>query len=569
MHGRSSGGARPTYVLPHWVRGLTLGTGAALLLGFAGRDMEGFPRASVLLALYLLVLATAADVIWHVWTCRKPSAVAALSGSRETVPCYSERLRLWVSSGAVGLAAATTALHGGDAMSVLRAWGELHRWAPPDIALRITPSAVSAHQPFHVTVTVDGGLAGRYRCEWQEPLGEWSSSANSCEIQGRAPLHFVEPAWPTRLVAVAAKVFDGDRLLGITPAETLTVRYAPMVELLADRARIIQGQKAEFSVRIDGHAPGADDRCRWTVGGEFASSERCTLSYTGKELTSSPSTTVQVAVEVENTANRSTGTAHAALAVEQPPRYTVYLVDASRRMAQQTSTGTLLETVKNDLVDGLSNTDLGKDYLGVATFGEDGSHPLCSQNVQVPYPVQPVHLNEVKSVLYLLQPVAFDAPFFSALLKGLMLLRPYAEPAAQHASFALVSIAAGLDTCAGARPDDGLRALDAVLNGVRAMTRRLDGRLLTLTIGIGATDRDKRQWIALAKFAPTKSPFVILPTADIVTLHQALKAVAQLGSRDYDARLDACADLVRILRTRSLDAGAGQVERYCRTLSIP
>lgn len=542
--------------------------GAAVILGFAGRDLEGFPRAAMLLALYLLVLATAADVIWHVWTCRKPAAVAALSGSGETVPCYTEPLRLWVTIGAVGLAAATTTLYGGDAMAVLRAWGELHRWAPPDIALKMTPSAVSARQPFRLSVMVDHGVASRYRCEWQGPVGEWSSE-NACDIQGRAPLHFVQPDWPTRRVPVAAKVFDGDRLLGVTPGETLTVRYAPMVEILVDKTRIIQGQKAELSARVDGHVPGPDDRCRWTVGGEFASSERCTFSYAGKELASSPSTAVRIGVEVENATNHSAGTAEATLAVDQPQRYFVYLVDASHRMAQQSPTGTLLDNVKNDLIDGLSNTDLGKEYLGIATFGGDGSHPVCYQNVQVPYPVQPVNLNEVKSVLYLLQPVAPDAPFATALLQGLTLFHPYAQHAAQRASFALVNVAAGLDTCGGLRPEAALKMPNAVMDGVRAMTARLNGRLLTLTIGIGASDRDRQQWIALAKLAPTESPYVIIPAPDIATLNQALKAAVQLGSRDYDARLAACADLARILRARSLDAGAAQVERYCRTLSTP
>jgi hypothetical protein len=566
--GRPTRSVRQPYVIPHWVRGLALGVGAAALLRILGKDADGFPRAAVLLALFLLVLAAAADVIWQVWTCRKPAAVAALSGSGEMVPCYTERLRLWVTGGAVVLAAATTSLHGGDAMSVLRAWGQLHRWAPPDLALRVTPSAVSAHQPFHLTVLVDHSVASRYRCEWQGPVGEWAGES-TCDIQRSAPLHFVQPDWPTRRISVAAKVFDGDRLLGVTPDQTITIGYAPMVELIADKTHIIQGQKAEFSVRVDGHAPGPDDRCRWTVRGEFASSDRCTFSYLGKELASSPSATVQIAVEVENTSNRSAGTANATLTVDQPQRYIIYLVDASRRMAQQTPTGLLLDNVKNDLVEGLSTTDPGREYLGVATFGQDGSRPACYQNVQVPYPVQPLDLTQVKSVLYLLQPGAPDAPLASALLRSLSLLHPYARQVAERASFAVVSVAAGLDTCAGRRPEDGIKALEAVMDGVRQMTARLQGRLLTLTIGVGTSDQDRRQWTTLAKFVPTESPYVIIPAPDVVTLGQALRAAVQLGSRDYDARQAACGDLARILRTRGFDAGGAQVERYCRTLSLP
>lgn len=559
---------RQPYVIPHWLRGLAVGAGAAVLLRIVGREGDGFPRAAALLALFLLVLAAGADVVWHVWTCRKPAAVAALSGSGETVPCYPERLRLWVTGVAVALAAAATSLHGGDAMSVLRAWGQLHRWAPPDLALRITPPAVSAHQPFRLTVMVDHGVASRHRCEWQGPVGEWAGES-TCDIQRSAPLHFVQPDWPTRRLLVSAKVFDGDRLLGVTPDQTITISYAPMVELLADKTRIIQGQKAEFSVRVDGHAPGPDDRCRWTVRGEFASSERCTFSYLGKELASSPSASVRIAVEVENSSNRSVGTAETTVTVDQPQRYFIYLVDASRRMAQQTPTGLLLDNVKNDLVEGLSSTDLGKENLGVATFGQDGSRPPCYQNVQVPYPVQPLDLAQLKSVLYLLQPGAPDAPLASALLRSLSLLQPYARQASERASFAVVSVAAGFDTCAARREEDAMKAVESVMDGVREMTSRLQGRLLTLTIGVGTSEPDRRQWITLAKFVPTESPYVILPAPDVVTRAQALKAAAQLGSRDYDARQAACGDLARILRARGLDAGGAQVERYCRTLSTP
>lgn len=548
------------------MRGLVLGVGAAVVLRLVGRDLEGFPRAALLLALYLLVLAAGADVVWHVWICRKPAAVAALSGSGEMVPCYSDGLRLWVTGGAIALAAATTALYGGDAMTVLRAWVQLHRLAPPELVLRVVPSSVPVHQPFHLTVMVDNSVASRYRCEWQGVVGEWSAES-TCDAERSAPLHFVEPDWPTRRVAVAAKVFDNDRLLGVTPEATVTVSYAPAVELIAEKTRIIQGQKAEFSARVDGHAPGSGVRCRWTVEGQFASSERCTFSYTGRELAISPSTMVRIGVEIENASNHSVGSAEASLAVDQPQQYLLYLVDASRRMAQLTPTGSLLDNVKNDLIDGLSNTDLGKEYLGVVTLGEDGSHPACYQNVQVPYPVQPHKLSEVKSVLYLLQPGAADAPLASGLLKGLALLRPYAQQVTRPASFALVSVAGGPDTCAGQRPEDTIKVVTAVMDGVRELTTRLNGRLLALTIGIGASDQDRRQWTALAKVTPTESPYVILPAPDVVTLNLALRAAVQLGSRDYDARLTACGDLARILKTRNLEAGAAQVDRYCRTLS--
>lgn len=568
MRGRQTKNVRPPLVLPLWVRGLALGAAAAVVLHFAARDMGGFPRAAVLLALYLLVLATAADLVWHVWTCRTAAPVAALSGGSETVPCYTERSRMWVSGAALALAAATTTLHGGDALAVLRAWVQLHRWAPPSIALTIMPLTVAAHQPFHVTVMVDNGVASRYRCEWQGPVAEWGTE-NSCDTERMAPLHFVEPDWPTRRVPVAAKVFDGDRLLGATPNQTITISYAPVVEIISDKARIIQGQKAEFSVRVDGRAPRADDRCRWTVGGEFASSDRCTFAFTGKDLPSAPSTIVRVAVEVENASIRSAGKAEASLVVDQPQHFIVYMVETSHRMARVTPTGTVLEDVKNDLIDGLSNIDPGRGYLGVGTFGEDQSHPVCYQNVQVPYPIQPLDLNEAKSVLYLLQPGAADAPVATAMLKGLALFRPYAARAAQHASFALVSIAAGLDTCAGARPENTLKALDAIMEGVRTLTARLGGRLLAITIGVGETDQDRRQWDALAKVTPTESPYVIVPAPDIVTLDQSVRAAVQLGSRDYDARLAGCGNLARLLRARNLEAGAGQVERYCRTLSAP
>jgi len=568
MRGRQTKNVRRPLVIPLWVRGLVLGVVAAFVLHLAARDMAGFPRAAVLLALYLLVLATAADLVWHVWTCRMAAPVAALSGGSETVPCYTERSRVWVSTAAVVLAAATTTLHGGDALAVLRSWVQLHRWAPPDITLTITPLTVAAHQPFHITVRVDDGRASRYRCEWQGPVAEWAAET-SCDVQRIAPLHFVEPDWPSRRVPVAAKVFDGDRLLGVTPNQTVTVSYAPVVELTSDKARIIQGQKAEFSVRVDGRVPRADDRCRWTVGGEFASSDRCTFAYTGKELPNAPRTIVRVAVEVENASTRSAGTAEASLVVDQPQRFIVYMLETSHRMAQSTPTGTVLEDVKNDLIDGLSNIDAGKGYLGVGTFGEDQSHPVCYQNVQVPYLIQPLDLGEAKSVLYLLQPGAADAPVATALLRGLALLRPYAPRAAQHATFALVSVAAGLDTCAGKRPEDALKAIEAIMDGVRTMTARLDGRLLVLTIGVGETDQDRRHWDALAKFTPTESPYVIVPAPDIVTLDQSVKAAVQLGSRDYDTRLGGCANLARLLRARNLEAGAGQVERYCRTLTSP
>jgi hypothetical protein len=568
MRGRQVRNASRPLIIPLWVRGLGLGVAAAALLHFSARDLAGFPRAAVLLALYLLVLAATADVIWHVWTSRKPAPVAALSGGSETVPYYSGRARMWVSGAAVALAAVTTTLHGADAMAVLRAWGQLHRWAPPDITLKVTPSAVAAHQPFHITVMVDNSAASAYRCEWQGPVGEWSTG-NSCDIQRTAPLHFVEPDWPSRRIPVAAKVFDGDRLLGMTPGETVTISYAPMVEVTSDKTRIIQGQKAEFGVRVDGHAPGPDDRCRWTVEGEFASSQRCTFSYTGKDLTAAPSTLVRIAVEVENASNRTAGTAQATLVVDQPQHFVLYMVDTSRRMAQPTPSGTVLDEVKNALIDGLSNTDLGKGYLGVGTFGEDGSHPACYQNVQMPYPIQPLDLKEAKNVLYLLQPGAADAPVASALLKGLTSFRPYAHRAGRQASFALISVAAGLDTCAGPRPEDALRALNAIMDGVHKMTAELNDRLLTLTIGIGLSDQERRQWDILAKDTPTESPYVILPAPDVVTLDQSIRAAVQLGSQDYDARLSACTDLARILRTRTLDAGAGQVEHYCRKLSAP
>jgi hypothetical protein len=568
MRSRSSGSARPPLAIPHWARGLALGVLAAVVLHVAATDMVGFPRAAVLLAFFLLVLATSADVVWHVWTCRKPAPAAALSGGSETVSCYAERLRMWVTAGTIVLASATTTLHGADAMSVLRAWGQLHRWAPPEIALRITPLTVNARQPFHVTVLVDNRVAGGYRCEWRGPVGEWSG-ATTCDILQVAPAHFVEPDWPTRRISVGARVFDGDHLLGSTSDETITITYAPMVELSVDKTRIIQGQKAEFRVQVDGRAPGPDDRCRWTVGGEFASSDRCTFTFTGKELTGSSSTAARIAVEVENKATHAIGTAEVAIDVDQPQSYVVYLVEASHRMAQQGPAGTILDDVKNDLVEGLSNTDLGKEYLGIATFGEDGSRPPCYANVQVPYPIQPLNLNEAKSVVYLLQPGATDAPLTSALLKGLTLFRPYAQRAAQHASFALVSIAAGPDTCAGRRPEDAIAPMNAVMDGVRQTTAQLRGRLLTLTIGVAVTDLDRHQWDVLAKFAPSESPYVIIPAPDIVTLDQAVRASVQLGSRDYDTRLSACATLARILRSRSFETGSAQVERFCRTMSTP
>jgi hypothetical protein len=54
-----------------------------------------------------------------------------------------------------------------------------------------------------------------------------------------------------------------------------------------------------------------------------------------------------------------------------------------------------------------------------------------------------------------------------------------------------------------------------------------------------------------------------------VTLDLAIRAAVQLGSRDYETRLAGCEDLVRILRTRNLQAGSRQVERYCQTLAAP
>ena len=555
-------------MFPHWVRGLALGVAAAILLNFARYDLAGFFRATVLLALYVFVLAAGADVIWHVWTWRKPAPVAALSGSRETVPYYDAPVRLWVTAGAVALAGAATTLHGGAAMGVLRAWAQLHRWAPPEIALRVVPSTVPAHQPFHLTVLVDKSVASGYRCEWLGLVAEWSTET-SCDVEQTAPPHFVEPDWPNRRVPVSARVFDGDRLLGTTPGETITLSYAPMVELTSDKARIIQGQKAQFTVRVDGHPPGPNDKCRWTVAGEFASSERCTFTYSGKELPGSPSAGVQVAVEVENFSNHSVGKATATLTVDQPQRYVLYVVETSRRMAQQTSTGILLEELKADLVDGLSNADLGTAYLGIATFGGDGSRPSCFQNVQVPYPLQPLKLNEAKSVLYLLQPGAPDAPFASALIKGLDLFRPLAPRTAEHASFVLVSVAAGLDTCAGLKPEDAARPLGAVMDAVRNTAALLNGHLLTVTIGIGVSDQDRQQWERLARFAPTQAPYVIIPAPNVVTLDVAVRAAVQLGSRDYETRLAGCGDLVRILRTRNLDSGAAHVERYCRTLAAP
>lgn len=566
--GRPSKGTRPSYLFPHWVRGLALGATAAVLLNFAHYDLVGFARATVLLALYVLVLAAAADVIWHVWTARKPAPVAALAGSHETVPVYDAAVRLRVTAGAVALAAAATAFHGSAAMGVLRAWGQLHRWAPPEIALRIVPTAVPADQPFHLTVLVDKHVATGYRCEWHGLVAEWST-LTSCDVEQKAPPHFVEPDWPNRRVPVVARVFDGDRLLGTTPNETLTVTYAPMVELISDKTRIIQGQKAVFAVRVDGHPPGAQDKCRWTVEGEFASSQHCTFTYTGKELPVSPSTGVQVAVEVENLSNHTVAKANASLTVDQPQRYVLYVVETSRRMAQQSATGILLEEVKTDLVDGLSNADLGKGYLGIATFGGDGSRPACFQNVQVPYPLQPLRLNEVKSILYLLQPGAPDAPLASALIKGLGLLQPLASHAAEHASFALVNVAAGPDTCAGPSPEAAVKPLGALLDAVRNTTTSLKGHLLTVTIGIGTSDQDRQQWESLAKYTPTQAPYVIIPAPNVVTLDLAIRAAIQLGSRDYETRLAGCGDLVRILRTHNLQAGAAHVERYCQTLAAP
>jgi hypothetical protein len=561
-------GTRPTLVFPHWVRGLALGVGAAILLSFARYDLAGFSRAAALLALYVLVLATVADVIWHVWTWRKPAPVAALSGSTETVPYYAIPVRMWVTAGAVALAAAATILHGSAAMGVLRAWAHLHRWAPPEITLRAIPSVVPAHQPFHLTVLVDKDVASGYRCEWHGLVAEWSSET-SCEVEYTAPARFVAPDWPSRRVPVSARVFDGDRLLGTTPRETITINYAPMIELIADKSRIIQGQKAQYTVRVDGHPPGPDDKCRWSVEGEFVSSERCTFAYSAKELAASPSASVRVAVEVENLSNHTVGKATAALTVDQPQRYMVYVVETSRRMAQQSSTGPLLEELKTDLVDGLSNADLSRSYLGIATFGGDASRPPCFQNIQVPYPLQPLRLNEAKSVLYVLQPGAADAPFASAMIKGLGLFQPHASRAGEHASFAFVSVAAGLDTCAGPKPEDSLAPLAAVMEAVRSTTASLNGRLLAMTIGIGFSEQDRRQWESLARYTPTQSPYVIIPAPNVVTLDLAVRAAVQLGSRDYDTRLAGCGDLVRILRTRNLDSGAAHVERYCRTLAAP
>jgi hypothetical protein len=566
--GRPSKGAGPSSLFPHWARGLALGAIAAVLLNFARDDLEGFVRATVLLALYVLVLAAVADVIWHVWTCRKPAPVAALSGSRETVSCYDAPVSTWVTAGALALAAAATTLHGGAAMGVLRAWAQLHRWAPPEIALRVVPDVVPAHQPFHLTVLVDNSVASRYRCEWQGVVAEWSTET-SCDVEQTAPPHFVQPDWPNRRVPVSARVFDGDRLLGTTTGETITISYAPMVELISDKTRIIQGQKAQFTVRVDGHPVGPESRCRWTVGGAFASSERCTFTYSSKEFTSSPSASINVAVEVENFSNHTVGKATAVLTVDQPPRYMLYVLDTSRRMAQQTPTGVLLEEVKTRLIEGLSNADFGKGHLGIATFGADGPRPACFENVQVPYPLQPLKLNEAKSVLYLLQPGAPDAPLASALIKGLGFFRPLAPRTAEHASFALVSVASGLDTCAGPKSQDALKPLGAVMEAVRNTTALLNGRLLTVTIGIGASDHDRQQWESLARSIPTQSPYVIIPAPNVVTLDLAVRAAVQLGSRDYETRLAGCADLVRILRTRNLDAGAAQVERYCRALAAP
>ncbi len=555
-------------MFPHWVRGLALGATAAILLNFAHYDLAGFARAAVLLVLYVLVLAAAADVIWHVWTARKPAPVAALAGSHETVPVYDATVRLRVTAGAVALAAAATAFHGGAAMGVLRAWGQLHRWAPPEIALRVVPTAVPAHQPFHLTVLVDKRVATGYRCEWQGLVAEWSSET-SCDVEQKAPPNFVEPDWPNRRVPLMARVFDGDRLLGATPNETITVTYEPMVEVIADKAHIIQGQKAVFTVRVDGHPPGAEDKCRWTVEGEFASSEHCTFAYTGRELSGAPSANVQVAVEVENLSNHTSAKADATLTVDQPQRYVLYVVETSRRMAQQSTTGILLEEVKTDLVDGFSNADLGKGYLGIATFGGDGSRPACFQNVQMPYPLQPLRLNEAKSILYLLQPGAADAPLASAVIKGLGLFQPLAPQAAEHASFALVSVAAGMDTCAGPGTEAGVKPLGALMDAIRNTTTLLKGHLLTITIGIGTSDQDRQQWERVARYAPTQAPYVVVPAPNVVTLDLAIRAAVQLGSRDYEARLSGCGDLVRILRTRSLQAGAAHVERYCQTLAAP
>jgi hypothetical protein len=555
------------YVFPHWVRGLTLGVAAAILLHLARYDLGGFPGAIALLAMYVLVLAAAADVVWHVWTWRKPAPVAALSGSHETVPGYDATVRVRVTAGALALAAAATALHGVAAMGVLRAWAQLHRWAPPEIALRVVPSTVPAHQAFHLTVLVDKSAAAGYRCEWQGLVAEWSAGT-SCDVQQTAPPRFVEPDWPNRRVPVSARVFDGDRLLGTTPSENITIAYAPMVELMSDKTRIIRGQKVEFEARVDGHAAGPNDKCRWTVEGEFASSERCTFTYTGKDLSGSPNASVQVSVEVENLSNHTVGKATTALAVDQPERYVLYVVETSRRMAQQTADGILLEELKTDLVEGLSNADLGKGHLGIATFGGDGSRPACFQNIQIPYPLQPLKLNEAKSVIYLLQPGAPDAPLASALIKGLGLFQPLAPRVAEHASFALVSVAAGLDTCGGPRPGDAIQPLGAVIDAVRNTSALLKGHLLTITIGIGAGP-DRRQWEVLARYVPTQAPYVIIPAPNMLALDTAVRAAVQLGSRDYEARLAGCGDLVRILRTRNLEAGAGQVERYCRTLAAP
>jgi hypothetical protein len=272
--GRTSDKARQPLVIPQWLRGVALAFIATVLLEAASADFIGFPRAALLFALYVLVLAAAADTVWCVWTSRKAAAIAALTGTSETVPAYSEQVRMWVSGITLALAGGVTLLHGGEALAILRAWAQLHRWAPPQIAVKLIPPTIGAHQPFQATVTVDKRAADRYRCEWQGPIAEWAADS-ACDIRRTPPQHFVDPEWPTRRIVIGARVFDGDRLLGLAPNQTLTINYAPIIDLVADKARIIQGQRAEFQIRVDGHPPGPDDHCRWTVRGELV----CCVSF--------------------------------------------------------------------------------------------------------------------------------------------------------------------------------------------------------------------------------------------------------------------------------------------------
>jgi hypothetical protein len=566
--GQTSERTKPAVAVPHWLRGLALVCVAGVLLETVSRDLAGFPRAALLLALYVLVLAAAADVVWHVLTSRKPAPIAALTGTRATVPSYGAPVRMWVTGIALGIAGAVSLLHGADALSVLRAWAQLHRWAPPVIAARVLPATIDAHQTVHVTVTVDNRPATGYRCEWQGRVGEWTAG-DACDLRATPPAHFVEPDWPSRRIAVSARVFDGDRFLGTTPRQTLTINYAPAITVIADRSRILQGQPAQFRVEVDGHPPGADDHCRWTVADQFVSSESCTFVYSGSDARTEPEAQVPVRVEVENVSNGTVGSADASLVVEQPQLYSLYLLDASKRMAGQTVTGTFLDDVKGDLVDAWSSTDLAGSRLGIATFGAAARAARCFNNVQVPYPLQRLDLNLAKSTVYLIQPGGPQAPFATAVLRALTLLRPSAAAAGAHAWFVLISIAGGQDTCAAASPETADQARQTLIDAVREAAARAGGRLLALTIGVGTSDAERRAWDDLARSAPAAAPYVVIPASTIPVLDQALRAAAALGGRDYAARVAACADLSRMLQNAGLDAGGARVDAYCRTLAAP